>query len=208
MDASHDWDEGVWGSCFSVIWRGNWIVFNCRRELKPCFMVYTWIAGLNWAPRLWRNRRREAYGVGTSRWAYAAMRWLCSFKTSGQLVSWWTGGVEGDDGHRCSDTVCLDVEGGGGIGWVGPWTEYKQKSEQVLKYEEREGESGAGRMCVLQKVNALGGAFFCVKQTMETGVSLWEESVGKVSDSVLLNLEWHLYSCQTTPLHLPLLLSL
>lgn len=68
-------------------------------------------AGLNSAPRLLSNRRRWVYGDGTSRWACAAMRWLCCFKTSGQLVSRWTGGVEGDC-HRCSDLVCLDVCGG------------------------------------------------------------------------------------------------
>ncbi len=73
--------------------------------------------GVKLSPKAVEEQEEGAYGVGTSRWAYAAMRWLCSFKTSGQLVSWWTGGVEGDDGHRCSDTVCLDVEGGGGGGY-------------------------------------------------------------------------------------------
>ncbi len=33
-------------------------------------------------------------GLGLAGGACAAMRWLCCFKTSGQLVSWWTGGVE------------------------------------------------------------------------------------------------------------------
>lgn len=47
------------------------------------------------------------------------MRWFCSFKTSRQLVSWCTGGVEGDDCHRCSDSVCLYVWGGGGGGGGG-----------------------------------------------------------------------------------------
>lgn len=116
-----------------------------------------------------------AYGVETSRWACAAMRWFCSYKTSRQLVSWCTGGVEGDDCHRCSDSVCLYVGG-----WWWYWTEYKQKSEQVLEYKEREGgrervkqkEKQREYVCFTESERSQWGGFFCVKQTRETGVSL------------------------------------
>ncbi len=99
-------------------------------------------------------------GLGLAGGACAAMRWLCCFKTSGQLVSWWTGGVEVTVTGAVTWCVWMCV---GGIGWVGPWTEYKQKSEQVLKYEEREGESGAGRkyVCFTESECSRRGFLLC-----------------------------------------------
>lgn len=71
----------------------------------------------------------------------------------------------------------------GGGGWWWYWTEYKQKSEQVLEYKEREGGREWSRkrdresMCVLQKVNVLSGEAFSVSNKQGKQVSHCEKEM-------------------------------